>query len=532
MNIGGIWRNPGTNNSEERFDFSFGALGLALGPHARTFEDERYFLVLEGQIYDVQVEEVLPDISALETAYGHYCYVQFEKTTGRVDIGTDRLGYYPLYHALEDGRLVFGTSLNFVKSKLRKSTVNFDAWEELLVLGEIIGDKSTVKEIERLPPGTRISIENGKIRLVRFWSPELPDVVDDRTYILQNNALLEEAIALTSSQKRPKVVLLSGGEDSRRIALAASRIGLDVSFRSQQASHQGGFDIDTRIARVVAEALRRDIAVEPLPSCQQYVTDWQTRDSLLGFECITHEWLLPMVRSISPESIIYDGITAGVSINGHFIKMYPQSVERYRDTGFLARMICGEFKKPWLSELRSRTSGSLVERVESILAGYPESPHRLSWFYMLNHTRRKIALASQLFAQHGHWTCYPYMYYPLLLQSLSADPRQQRNRFFQRECMVAIAPEIAAIPTTRGVVPQKYLVSMKDEDRKQLRALRQQLRISDEALDVFPTLRTRYRVLNKMRFPVGYALLDHFGWFFEPVSRFSGFLEWLNINRG
>lgn len=528
MNISGIWRIPGTSIDEERFDVSLGALGLVLGLHARTFENEQYHLVLEGQIYDIQVEKVLPDIRALETAFGHFCYVRFEKATGRVDIGTDRLGYYPLYYALVDGRLVFGTSINFVKSKLRKPTVNYDAWEELLVLGEVIGDKSIVKEIERLPSGTRISIDNQKIRFVRFWSPELPDLVDDRTFIRQNNALLEEAIGLTANQDRPKVVLLSGGEDSRRIALAAKRIGLDVSFRTQQASHQGGNDIDTAIAREVGEALGQDVSVESLPSCKQYVADWQTRDSLLGFECTAHEWLLPMVRSISPKSIIYDGIVGGVSINGHFLKAYPQSLEGYKDPGFLARLICGEPPHPWLNELHSRTSGSLFERVESMLSGYPASPHRLNWFYILNHTRRKIALASQLFAQRGHWTCYPYMYYPLLLQSMSADPRQQRDRFFQRECMVAISPEIAAIPTTRGEVPQKYLISMKSEDRTRQRELRQRLVISDEALDVFPTLRIRYRVLNRMRFPVGLTLLDRFGWFFEPVSRFSAFLEWLN----
>jgi hypothetical protein len=93
--------------------------------------------------------------------------------------------------------------------------------------------------------------------------------------------------------------------------------------------------------------------------------------------------------------------------------------------------------------------------------------------------------------------------------------------------MTSVAPEIASIPTTRGIVPQDYLVSMRDEDRQQRRALKRQITINDEAFDVFPTLRARYRVLSRMRFPGGNALVDQFGWFFEPVSRFSAFLDWL-----
>lgn len=528
MNIGGIWQE-GIAPGEEAYSFSQGGLGLILGPHVRTFENGDYILFIEGQIYDRPLDQALADTRALETAFGHYCYVRVQKSTGRVEVGTDRLGYYPIYHATDSDRLVFGSSLGFVKSRLKNPTPDFDAWDELLTLGEVIGDKSTVKGVKRLPPGTRMVIQGGSVKLDRYWTPECPDLVDEATYIRQNNALLEEALALTANQQRQKVVLLSGGEDSRRIALAAVRTGLDVRFHTQQASHRGGADIDTLLAREVAAALGREVAVEPLPSVQQYVADCRSRDSLLGFECIAHEWLLPLVRRIEPESIIYDGIVGDVSINGHYFKDHPQALDRYGDVDFLARLVCGTSDKPWLGELRRRTTSSLVERVADVMAAYPVSPHRLNWYFLLNHTRRKIAFVSQLFALRGHWTCYPFMYYPLLLQSLSADPKLQKERFFQRECMAAMAPEIAAIPTTRGVVPQDYLVSMRDEDREQRLALRRQIAISDEVFDVFPALRARYRVLNRMRFPGGNALVDRFGWFFEPLARFSAFLDWLKV---
>ncbi|MDP1652028.1 MAG: hypothetical protein Q8L56_04820 [Rhodocyclaceae bacterium] len=530
MNIGGVWKLDG-NLGGDGFSFISRGLGLVLGPHVQVLEDEHHVLFLEGHFFGRPLTDGLASIASLENAFGNFCFVRLEKATGSIDIGTDRTGLFPLYHAFEDGRLIFGTTLNFVKANLRNPTANYEAWEELFVLGEVIGDKSTVLGVERLRYGTRISIDNDKVRFVRYWTPEQPDLVDDATYIRNNNALLEEALALTVGEARPKVVMLSGGEDSRRIALGVTRAGIDASFMTQRASHQGSFDVDTALACEVAKALGKELIVEPLPDTVQYVADWKTRNELLGFECTAHEWLLPLIRRTSSASIIYDGIHGGGTINGHFFKEFPQAVEDF-SVDALATMICAGTNRPWLGTLRKKTSSSLVERVRDILSRYPESPYRINWFYTLHHTRRKIAFVSQLFGQHGHWTCYPFDYYPLFIQCFSADPKHMRDRLFQRECMAALAPEIASIPTTRGEVPPQFLTEMADDDRKQRRALRQQLIVSEEALELLPMFRTRYRILNRLRSVAGGRLLDRYGWFFEPASRFSSFLTWLKDKNG
>ncbi len=530
MNIGGVLQLDGKLGGAG-FSFIGKCLGLVLGPHVQVLENESHVLFLEGHFYGRPLTDGLTSIAHLEQAFGNFCFVRFEKATGHVDIGTDRTGLFPLYHAVQDGRLIFGTTLNFVKANLRNPTANHDAWEELFVLGEVLGDKSTIQGVERLRYGTRLSIAGGKVRSVQYWVPEQPDIVDDATYIRNNNALLEEALALTSGESRPKVVMLSGGEDSRRLALGVTRAGIEARFMTQRASHQGGFDVDTALAREVAKALGKEITVEPLPDAVQYVADWKTRNELLGFECTAHEWLMPLIRRTSPASIIYDGIHGGGTINGHFFKEFPQSVENY-SVDALARLICAGADRPWLAELRRNTSSSLAERVRDILARYPDSPYRINWFYTLHHTRRKIAFVSQLFARHGHWTCYPFNYHPLLMQSFSADPRHMRDRLFQRECMAALAPGIASIPTTRGDVPPEFLTEMAGDDRDQRRALRRQAVVSEEALDVMPMFRTRYRILNRLRSVAGGALVDQYGWFLEPAARFSSFLDWLKDKNG
>jgi hypothetical protein len=523
MSISGIWQ-PGRSLEGKAFDFKWGGLGLVLGPHVRRFEDEQRILFLDGHFYDQPSEKGLLDISILERAFGYFAYVRIEKGTGNIDIGTDWMGLFPLYYAEEDGRVIFGTTLDFVKSNMRNPAVNYEAWEELFVLGDVIGDKSVVKGAERLRYGTRIQLDS-KIRLVHFWKPEQPDLIDDKAYVIKSNQLLNEALAFTAQETRPKVVLLSGGEDSRRIALSAVKAGLNVSFRTQEVSHQGGFDIDTPLARKVAKALDRPFESVPLPDAEQYVADWHERNELLGFECTAHEWILPLVRSTKPASIIYDGLHGGV-LNGHYFKEFPQSVETY-DVDSLAGMICAKGGSSWIKHVSDRATDSLFSRVKDILSRYPNSPNRTNWFFTLHHTRRKIAFFAQLFARNGHWICYPFTYYPLLMHSYSLDPRQERDRFFQRECMAAISPEIAQIPTSRGAIPPEYLTSMTGSDREQRRVLRRSLEISDDALELFPEFRARYRVLNRVRRIAGGALPDRYGWFLEPISRFSSFLDWL-----
>lgn len=524
MSIGGIWQT-GTSLEGKAFDFKWDGLGLVLGPHVRRFEDDRCILFLYGHFYDRPPEKGLQSVSILERAFGYFAYVRIDKQTGGIGIGTDWMGLFPIYFAEESGRVIFGTALDFVKSNMRNPAVNFEAWEELFVLGDVIGDKSVVQGAERLRYGTRILLENDKIKLVRFWKPEQPDLIDDETYIARSNELLNEALAFTAKETRPKVVLLSGGEDSRRIALAAVKAGLNVSFKTQEVSHQGGFDIDTPLAREVAKALDRPFESIPLPDAKQYVADWKERNELLGFECTAHEWILPLVRSIKPASIVYDGLHGGV-LNGHYFKEFPQSVEAY-DADALARMICAKSGISWIKHISERTTSSLFSRVKDILSRYPDSPNRINWFFTLHHTRRKIAFFAQLFARNGHWICYPFTYYPLLMHSYSMDARQERDRFFQRECMAAISPEIARIPTSRGVIPPEYLMNMTRSDREQRRALRRSLEISVDALELFPDFRARYRVLNSIPRIAGGALLDKYGWFLEPVSRFSSFLDWL-----
>ena len=527
MNIAGKWcAEPAA--LPKGFDVERPGLGLMLTPHARVFEDARYLLVIEGEAFDIDLRDALADPLLLQSAYGLFTYVWFDRQQRKTIAGTDRLGYSPLYYTEASGCVLFSTSLGYLKCQLPERTPDYAAWQELSVLGELLGDKTTVIEIRRMDYGVFMEFAEGRMTMRRFWEPEVPALVDYATYVRRNNELLDEAMSILKRQTRLQAVALSGGEDSRRIADAAVRNGLPVTFWTQQAIQKGDIDKDTDLAREVAALLERPFELVPMPSDAQFYDDCERRDRLLGFESLAHEWMFELLRHFPPQSLIYDGIIGDVSINAHYFKAFPTAVRDFRDTRSLARLICGTYEeKAWLGEISRRAATPLIDRVQAALDRCPNSPHRLTYYFLLNHTRRRIALAAQLFNLQGHWTCYPYSYAPLLTQSLSLDPSIAAEKFMQRECLAAISPICVSIPTTRGQVPPRFIRNMSMVNARRQTYMRQRLTVSREAADAFPKLRGRARVAPLLQLRGLAPLLRRYGWFIEHVSRFGEFLDWL-----
>src|SRR5262249_6655729 len=141
-------------------------------------------------------------------------------------------------------------------------------------------------------------------------------------------------------------------------------------------------------------------------------------------------------------------------------------------------------------------SGPLVERVRAELARYPASPHRLTYYFLLNHTRRAIGSWLGLFYLFGHIPALPYMYYPFLIQSLSLDPSFCLENWMQNECLKAMNPEAAAIPSTRTSVPAEYVIDLKREARESAQFASRHFKIRRDATRYLPGLK---RSLTKFR---------------------------------
>jgi hypothetical protein len=503
-------------------DLSF--LKLRASDAVTVLEDHRRKLVYEGIIFDAANQELLAAPALLDQAFGYYTYVLYEKDIGTIYLGADRLGYSPLYYGWEGKRFRFSSSLTLLKYEFSSVTPDLDAWDEHLAVNDILGEKTVVKEIRRLRWGRKFRITADRVDAVDIWDPDVPTFTDKKTYIRVNNELLIEAMRLTRSCERRKFVMLSGGEDSRRLAIAAHHVGLPVSCVTQEAIGKEACDKDVLVAGAVCQSLGVPHIRVPRQSHRGVLNDAVVEDYWLGYESGQHEWILPLMRHLPQRALVYDGIVADVTVNGHFFRNYPQLIERYADLDYAARLVCGARQSGIDPKF---LSAPLFERVRAELARYPDSPHRLTYYFLLNHTRRCIGSWFALFYIFGHLPAPPYVYYPFFIQSLSLEPRHYLERWMQNECMKEMDPRVAAIPSTRNKVPANFVIDLKSEARLRSRFVARHLRIRRDAAGYLPGLARTRRTYEALSLLGLRDRADRWSWAPRYLARFSRFLDWI-----
>ena len=78
VHIGGIWSSEAIP-SRGHWTFTADRLRLHLGSYVTTVHDEQCLFAIEGQMYDASVPVALERPEHLQTAYGYYAYVRYDK---------------------------------------------------------------------------------------------------------------------------------------------------------------------------------------------------------------------------------------------------------------------------------------------------------------------------------------------------------------------------------------------------------------------------------------------------------------------
>ena len=172
MHIKGSWRP--LERGESRTNAHFPHFDLQCSDSVTILEDNNYKIIYEGVIFDFDNSQILNEPRVLDKAFGYYTYVLFDKNKYDIFVGTDRLGYSALYYAWEGGQFLFSSSPTLLKYALKTVTPNFEAWDEILTLGDIIGEKSVVCEISRARWGQKFLLTAESVDKIDIWSPETP----------------------------------------------------------------------------------------------------------------------------------------------------------------------------------------------------------------------------------------------------------------------------------------------------------------------------------------------------------------------
>ncbi len=271
-----IHRGPDQQGVFESSTVSLGAARLKIidieaGEQPILSDDRNTVIVFNGEIYNhlelraeleslghrfhsqCDTETVLHaflewDTRAFSRLRGMFAVALWTASTRRLVLGRDRMGIKPLYIARRGQDLFFGSELKaiFIHPEIDRqlSLYGLDCY---LALNYVPCPWTLVEGIEKLPPGTWLAWQDGKISSEPYWELPVPCARDwtipDACEAL--DSLLRQSIREHLISDVPLGMWLSGGVDSSTIlhyAATESRSRLktfSISFRGRSFDETG-----------------------------------------------------------------------------------------------------------------------------------------------------------------------------------------------------------------------------------------------------------------------------------------------------
>jgi asparagine synthase (glutamine-hydrolysing) len=162
-----------------------------------------------------------------------FAFALFDRRNQLLLLARDRLGKKPLYYALTEGRLIFGSEIKALLAAEPglRATLNHQALMDYFNFGYIPHNLSAFEAIYKLPPGHLAKYEKGQLKISRYWDlprygTHSPNSEEECLEELEHR--LEEAVRLRLISDVPLGALLSGGVDSSTVVALMARASKQV----------------------------------------------------------------------------------------------------------------------------------------------------------------------------------------------------------------------------------------------------------------------------------------------------------------
>jgi asparagine synthase (glutamine-hydrolysing) len=177
----------------------------------------------------------------VERFNGMFAFAVWDARDRSLFLARDRFGIKPLYWTTYDGRVLFGSEIKSLLESGLPRSVCVPALVEYFTFQNLLSDLTLFDGIRLLPPGHRMIVEGGRIRVEQWWDlvfePDETIAARDWPELIREG--FEEAVTRQLVSDVPVGSYLSGGMDSASIAAVASRsIPRLMTFT-------GGFDLSS-----------------------------------------------------------------------------------------------------------------------------------------------------------------------------------------------------------------------------------------------------------------------------------------------
>lgn len=156
---------------------------------------------------------------------GDYAFVLWDERAQRLFCARDPLGVRPFYYARLGGTLYAASGL---AELMRSGSIPFEINEAIVaeyLTGEVYSTSDTLyRNVHRLPPGHRLTVDRQGVRVSRYWYPDrIPESrLTPNQAVERFRELFEQAVRACARSNRPFAAQLSGGLDSSSIVSVLS----------------------------------------------------------------------------------------------------------------------------------------------------------------------------------------------------------------------------------------------------------------------------------------------------------------------
>jgi len=219
-------------------------IDLSTGDQPIANEDRSVWVVFNGEIFNyVELRAELQrrghrfatqsDTETLVHAYeeygddfvdhlnGQFAIALWDARRQRLLLARDRLGIRPLVWCEDGGRLLFASEVKSLRPVLTHAlAIDPQGLGQVFTFWSTVGERTVFAGIRNLPPGHRLVVEGGRVRISRYWQWQppagpTPMTLDEAAEELRHRLI--EAVRLQLRADVPVGAYLSGGLDSSGI---------------------------------------------------------------------------------------------------------------------------------------------------------------------------------------------------------------------------------------------------------------------------------------------------------------------------
>ncbi|WP_141433743.1 asparagine synthase (glutamine-hydrolyzing) [Bacillus sp. 03113] len=340
---------------DEHIQFGFRRLSIidvAAGHQPLSFEDERYWIIFNGEIYNyVELREELINeglnfktscdtevIIALysqikektvEKLRGMFAFVIWDKQEQKLYGARDPFGIKSFFF-LEDGdKTFFASEKKSILLALENDVINYESLQHYLTYQFVPEPESMSEGIQKLEPGHYFTKKIGSpMNIQRYWKASFQPVQkSEQDFIKEIKDVLFDSVKIHMRSDVPVGSFLSGGIDSSIIASIAKEFHPSIKTFSVGFEHNGFSEID--VAKETAEKLGvENISYVITPD--EYMKEipkimWHMDDPLADPACVPLYFVSREARK--HVTVVLSGEGADELFGGYNIYREPQSLD-------------------------------------------------------------------------------------------------------------------------------------------------------------------------------------------------------------